>query len=210
MHSSLAPLLQVVGTGEFEDEVYWLNLVGVRSSDGDVMLDLELYHQEASPERWQLHCHETRFVRFQGSFHRVGFEIFGEHVVLMPHLEPRSELYFSSSPNDADAVVGRLLETHRGFVGDWLPFFSYFNSSAAYPLSRLLAGGHGLLADGPKPLVEKYREVLDAASVRTSSPPARPPKFWSGTSWVEESGPLLALIMDENYVVARSITGKMA
>ena len=208
MHPSIAPLLQAIDTGEFEDEVDWLEVTRITWTEGDAVLDLKLNRANSPPAGWRVRCHETRCNRFDGSLCRINFEVVEDHVVLLPHSQPHVELYFSSSPADPDALVGQLIEAHRKMVGDWLSPFAYFNASPMHRLSELLGGGFGKLADGPLPLIERYRSVLETAGVRSSTPPARPPVYRKNDSWVEEVGPLFALFMDDSYVVARSFTAE--
>jgi len=63
-------------------------------------------------------------------------------------------------------------------------------------------GGHGLFATGPQALIEAYAAVLSKNGIKVSSPRSRPAVWWKDGRWVEEKGPLFALIFGESYFVA--------
>ncbi len=91
-------------------------------------------------------------------------------------------------------------------VHQWIPFERYFNRNL--PLVQLIASGHGLLAEGPQKLVKGYEQVMNEFGFQCSClfrSPMRPNPL---QGWIEESGELLALVLDKSYVVASSVTAE--
>jgi hypothetical protein len=100
-----------------------------------------------------------------------------------------------------------LVEAHWAAVGEWFDSLYFFNLGPARSLRAMLNGGFGRLAAGPRSLMDSYADVLRVSGVAVSSPPSRSPTWWDGTRWVEEVGPLFAVILGGSYVVAQAVTG---
>jgi hypothetical protein len=207
MDASLRPLLDTLSTPEF-DEYGGLTLRAVTWADGGLTLDLIVRQQDHADEPWRLLCRNVRRSRIVNDQGIDPLRIETRHPLLLPHTEELLELYFSSRPPDPDAAVGQLVEAHRAVVGPWFDCLHFFNLGPDRSLRTMLDGGFGKLAEGPRPLIEGYAEVLRRAGVAVSSPPPRSPAWWNGERWVEESGPLFALILGESYIVSPSVTAE--
>jgi hypothetical protein len=207
MNASLQPLLDTLSTLDFE-EFGRLALIAVTWAANDVTLHLVVHQQDHADEPWRLHCAGVRGSQILNDQGINSLRIETEHPVLLPHTEPIAELYFSERPSNPDAVVGQLIEAHRGVVGAWFDCLHFFNLGRDRSLRGMLDGGHGKLAAGPQSVIERYAEVLRGAGIAVSSPPSRPPVWWDGTRWVEEVKLLFALILGESYVVSSAVTAE--
>jgi len=150
---------------------------------------------------WEVGSEQTR------AFSLVEFEFSdwtfsNDHVLLWDHQEPFSQLNFAGPPSCHGEVLWNLHECHRAVAGHWIPFERYMNSLF---LRNGLAGGGGVLADGPDRLLREYAGVLSASDIEPYFPyPPRPPYRWNEEDgrWVDEDQRLSVLILGgSSYVV---------
>jgi len=125
-----------------------------------------------------------------------------DHVLLWDHEEPFSQLNFRGPPSRHEGVLWDLHERHRAVAGQWIPFERYLNGVF---LSNRLAGGGGVLADGPDRLLREYAAVLRASELEPYFPYSpRPAHRWDEEDcrWVDEDQKLSVLILgSSSYVV---------
>jgi hypothetical protein len=136
-----------------------LKLKAASWEDDEIVLTVEVSNSIRPTETWQLKCHDVRnasLVRVAGVYAKLD----QRHQLLLPYTEPFVELYFRGSCADAHSVVGQLLQVHREVVGDWFEFMHFINPSARAALTKLFEGGFGMLAAGPRSLIECYAQVL--------------------------------------------------
>lgn len=116
----------------------------------------------------------------------TGAELVATHPILDDHDAPQAELYVSSVAREDDVSRALADRVHAATAG-WRDFADY--------VSRLdvLAGGHGLLMRGPKPLALACAETLAALGVRHNVLDAWTPKQRH-----------VALILGENFIIAES------
>ena len=207
MDASLEPLLDTISTLDFE-EYGRLAITTATWAGNDVALRLVVHQQDRADQKWRLHCRDVRRSRIVNDQEIDAFSIETEHPLLLPHLEAYVELYFSSRPSDPDATVGRLIEAHHAVVEEWFDCLHFFNLGPERSLRAMLDGGFGMIAAGPRSLMERYAEVLHASGATVSSPPSRRPVWWDGTRWVEEVRPLFVVIMGASHVVAPVVTAE--
>ena len=89
-----------------------------------------------------------------GSLEEVAVRSEGDPL-LWEHNEQHGGLYFSNAPANTHEIIGRMFEAHQSVLGTWRPFESYISATTA-----ILASGCGLLARGPRPLLEVYQASL--------------------------------------------------
>jgi hypothetical protein len=207
MDSSLQLLLGRLSSLDFE-EFGSIELAAATWAGNDLALGVVVHQPDHADERWRLNCPAVRRSRIMNNQGTDSLRIETAHPVLMPHTQPRVEVYFSSRPSKPDALIGQLVEAHRELLVGWFDSLYFFNLGPHHSLHALLDGGFGKLADGPEPLMEKYAQVLRRAGVKVSSPGSRPPVWWDGERWIQESTPLYALILGESYVVSETVTAE--
>jgi hypothetical protein len=111
-----------------------------------------------------------------------------EHPVLFEHNSARSQLMFSSAPDNPFEVIGRLMEAHKNFYDHWRPLSDHLHANSA-----VLSGGYGLIARGPRVVLEAY---ADAINTRLS------------VNIVDRSTPknqFKALIFDRQFLVCSAV-----
>jgi hypothetical protein len=202
--ASLKRLFDALSTLEFE-EYGVFGLTGVSwVDDENVALRFVLRQQDRSDELWELRCGDVRRVRISNDRWGDHLRIETRHPLLLPYSEPKAELYFSQRPEDAGGVIGRLIEAHREVVGAWFDCLEFLNIGPDGSLRRMLEGGFGRLAQGPRSLIERYARVLEGAGVPTS---VLPPRAAHDAGQSDEAGTLVALIFGASHVVAAAVTG---
>jgi hypothetical protein len=107
-----------------------------------------------------------------------------DHPLLWRHNEEHAEAYFSSEPSNPIEIVGRLYEAHEQLFGGWRRLDEYLHAD-----SVMLAGGHGLLARGPKQVVNGYLAAI-GNSLRYSIVRGHTPQ-----------GSKQVMLFDDHYVV---------
>lgn len=97
-------------------------------------------------------------------------------------------------------TIGCLYAEHVSRMHGWVSFSAYLNG--ALPLPKLLAAQTGMLARGPRPLIEAYRAVLEGSGHRCN--------VLSGEPAVGNSveGPY-GLILGSSYVVASAFEAEI-
>ena len=128
-------------------------------------------------------------------------ELRSDHPVLLPFVDPVSDLFFSNPAADPTSVVGELADRHHALVGSWIPFRRFLNAKPE-GVAALLRCPCGKLASGPVSLLLAYQEVLTACQVNSSLLPPSPLKYWDGDTLREQTKPLYALILGESFVIA--------
>jgi hypothetical protein len=167
----------------------------------DAVLDVSVmdYDCTETRARWRIRARDVRECRIGRSGGDVRL-LEADHVLIRQHTDPQQTLHFRGIPQSADATLGQLWASHRHEVLDWIPFERFLNSKA--PLPDLLAGGYGLLADGPTFLIEAYARVLSSAGLSPNASEPRPAKWWNGREWLANPPALAAIELGESLVVA--------
>ncbi len=138
------------------------------SGPSTVVLDLLLQQSnrlDASPTYWRISAHNARDFTINAcefdSIRRVD-----RHPLLWAHYQDELELFVQQPAADADKLLGQLAARHLALTHGWLPFGACFN--AAVPLPKLLSSSLVMFAQGPKPLITAYQEILTTAGARCS------------------------------------------
>jgi hypothetical protein len=112
-----------------------------------------------------------------------------DHPLLWKHNDQTAGMYFSTAPRDPYEVIGRAYETHERVLQGWRPFSDYWSVN-----SERLKVGHGLLALGPRRVIEAYSaavaDLLLASTVLHFSP----------------GGGMCAVMLDRCFVICRSVS----
>lgn len=172
-------------------------------SEGSLTLSLEVSADEdpGIHPRWQVVCSGVREDSFSLGY-ADDLQFLTDHVLLWPHAAPESAVSFYGRAENPYAVAGALYQRHWELMDKWLPFHRFLNPGVR--LTELIAGGFGMLAEGPEPLILAYEEVLQQYGFSTSHRDPRRPVYWGGEGWLEQGAALSVLILDESYIVAEN------
>ena len=197
----LGELAAVLATLDFEEN--GAVLIAAARWLGDrtcrLLLDVQTGAETEPRQAWLIRCADARTARVNGDW-AASVALTTDHPLLLPYTQPRAELAFRGHAPDPRAVVGDLWEAHRAATGAWYPFEWFFNRGL--PLAELLATGGGVLAEGPRPVLDAYAAAVAAHSVESSILAERPPLRWLDGAWQPEPGRLRALVIGDSYVVA--------
>ncbi|MCD4825485.1 MAG: hypothetical protein K8S55_12880 [Phycisphaerae bacterium] len=194
-----------------EDSFVRLDSISFKDNDGILGMSIWSDYEQEAWSHWEVRAKALRSYRITESYGDGDLALHkGDHVLTLQHTEARQELYFRGSPQSAPETIGRLLIAHREIAGNWIPFEQFFNS---YSNLDLLAGGFGLLAEGPTFLIEAYARVLSSEGLKPNTLASRPACWWNGQKWIENTVPLAALVIGNSFFVAedfkeRQFTGR--
>lgn len=90
------------------------------------------------------------------------------HPLLLERAAARAELHFSGRPDDTDRLLREIKATHERIGSGFIPNYLNHTNNGPDDVRRLLDGGYGVLAKGPRPLLEAYASVLEHHGCRTS------------------------------------------
>jgi hypothetical protein len=184
-----------------------LCLTHAERSGGALTLTLEVASDE-DPRvhpHWRVVCSGVREDHLSlGDAYDLHFT--DDHVLLWPHAAPKSATSFYGRAENPSAVAGALYRRHWELAGKWIPFHRFLNPGVC--LTELIAGGFGMLAEGPEPLIVAYEEVMQQHGFSTSHRDPRKPVYWGGNGWLEQKAALSVLSLDESYVVAENFTAE--
>jgi len=187
----LQELIDLTETEEYEDNGGLITRGMTVSGDNtEILLNVKTGRDDEI-QTWKIICYDVREQSLGLEWNDL-FELKRHHVLLWPHTQAVSSLWFSGSKRDAALVVGQLWQRSFDLVGKWLPFERFINQ--AYQITKFVGDGYGLLAKGPESLICAYQEVMDQHGYKTSI-----------TSYTRTPIELVAFIMGQSYVVAAKV-----
>jgi len=191
-YGRMDPDLQaILSSREFED-AGTCRLRSV-SFDGDsLLMSLEIVtgSAETATERWEITAEQVRKHRFERVYDDRLLESV-DHVLLIGYREQIATLYFAKLECDPDTLFGALARRLSEFSKGWLDVEDFVNRSAVRS-----SFGSGCLANGPVPLLELFKEEVEARGGTGRIVGARDP--------VDGRGPKV-LIFGESYVIAQEL-----
>jgi len=191
-------LARIAEASDEEDVV--IGLMGAIWSGKALQLHLAVTVLDSAREVWEVRCADVlAYVLRNESANWL--ELTDDHPLLWEFKQESASAYFYQAPFNADAAVGALYEAHQDAVGSWIRFGQHLNSPPG--LSKLLAAGNGLLAQGPVPLLTLYKETLLPLGVEVHIRFSRPPQAWDGTHWrqLARENNTKALVLGMSYVI---------
>jgi hypothetical protein len=182
--------LEFEGNGFIQLPEIWL--------EGDVLnLSLDLHSSEDDGvQSWKVEC-VGPLEHSVSLGHCYSLELYFDHVLLWPYIQPTTSLSFYGEARDPLAVVGALQTRHQELVGNWIPFGRFINGSPV----EMIRGRYGMLIEGPLPLVQAYAEVLEDSGVSNGMTQPVPASYSNDQSaGIEE---IAVLILNrESFVIA--------
>ncbi|MBL8821885.1 MAG: hypothetical protein JNJ77_04800 [Planctomycetia bacterium] len=145
-------------------------------------------------------CGQERRRRFELIFQDVAeanatpstceyLHIVDEHPLLWQHNDESVSMFFSSALSEPQSLLGQLYEAHEALFGGWRKLSDYW-----YASSGLLRTGYGLLAEGPRRVIEEYARVV-GDSLRYSIIHRHSPR-----------GKYRVVLLNDCYVVCSSVS----
>jgi hypothetical protein len=195
----LKELDALFSTLEFEEGgAVLLDSVRWRGRALEVMLDVRTGDDHEPRQAWLVRCADARATRLSPGWKEV-VEFFGTHPLLLPYTDRHVQLAFRGRPEEPRAVVGALWEAHLAATDGWFPFDAFFNGNL--PLAELIAAGGGILAEGPRSVLEAYSAALREYGVVPSFFAERNPVRWLDGAWIPEPEDLAVLLIGESYAI---------
>ena len=192
-------LTAVLQSDEYEDDgsvrvaqVCW-------PDDGCILLlDVRAGGSRESRRAFEVRCAEVRSSRVIGQVCEDA-ALYEEHPLLLPYREPQVRLSFRGRPAEPRLLVADLWNCHQALLAEWVSFMAFL--SPQMPLQELLAAGSGILAEGPRSVLEAYAEILAGHGLESSLLAERPSVRWTATGWQPERADLQVFVAGESYVV---------
>ncbi len=197
-------ILNYIDKTDIEDESF-IRLAAHENNHNELNLLIEIIFNNEIWSTWKISTKSIRDYFIVNPFGTLSYYE-SDHILLKLKKDDNVSLYFKGKPSNAYALIGKLFLAHQELCQKWIPFDKFLNSIAH--IHYLLEGGHGLLAEGPKILLDKYAEVLVNENIEVSNLNSRPAKRWNGNNWIEEKSPLSILILGESYFIAEKFESK--
>jgi hypothetical protein len=190
-------LALIAEAGDEEDVV--IRLTEATWSGTSLQMQLAVTVLDSEQEMWEFRCEDVLAFVFSNESANW-LELTEDHPLLWEFKHESASTYFYQAPVNADAAVGALYVAHESAVGPWIKFGHYLNNAPG--LSKLLAAGNGLLAQGPVRLLTLYKQTLSRHGVEVDIRFVYPPQSWDGTRWQQlHRENTKALLLGSSYVV---------
>lgn len=167
-------------------------------------------HDEPGTQLWTISCQDNydALIHFDDA---VGLQLLTDHALLWRYTMPELELYFRRLDQaNAATVLGEIYATHMRLTNGWVQLSDLLNPEVA--ADTLLSGPGGLLATGPKRLIEAFSQVLSAHGYEHSTlarEHRRSVALSSGSFAVRTFQPdCAALTIGSSYVVGRRFSAE--
>lgn len=140
-----------------DDEEAGFVLQCARRSGPSLYLEIEVIGSEKFQQVGTLIC-ENMLNFGLGNDYVSGLELTEDHPLLWEYQHDSASALFSGVPVNALAAAGALYQAHQKTARDWFRLTKHVNCQIE--IVKLLNSGSGLLARGPIPLLEIYRDAL--------------------------------------------------
>lgn len=193
---------KALDSAEFEEEG-WLDLQNATLEGDDLHLHIVIRLGDREPvQKWAITCSAMEANKIVlGSFDQPLLS-YDDHPLLWPYTKPVVSLCFHRRDSiEAGDVISKLYEQHHEIAKGEIPFSEYLNS--LLPLSALLGGQGGQLAEGPEPLILGYETILRDIGFSTSTITREPMVFKPKEFWTTPKPNLQLLLLGKSYVIAQ-------
>lgn len=202
----LEELLTITNRGDFFHNGS-LNITHIEGSEDAItfFVDVSVDGEPDIHPRWQIACSGVREHALSLGYSDEMW-LSDNHILLSSHTARTTSIYFHGKCENPASVTGALYERHWELASKWIPFHTFLNS--LMQPTKLIAGGGGMLAEGPEPFILAYEEVMQSFGFSTSHLEPKPPRHWNGEEWVEDQSALLVLILQDFFIVAEKFEAK--
>jgi len=162
-------------------------------------IQLALGYQSGAPaEHWRVRCAEISEYRILPGFIEWA-KLTTQHLLLDLRRCPSAKLSFRGRARPGD-VIADLWAAHRELADDW-EWFSFSEYLNGMDLRELLASGSGILAEGPRVVLDAYASVLESHGISTSIFAERAPSYFRDGAWQPERSDLQVLLLPPSYII---------
>jgi len=197
---------------EVDEDDCSLSVTGIRWNEqklgdggSEIDVSLHLVRENLPSSDWTIRCSFVLDYRFEdGSINSIEHVTGDDHPLLARYVDLHASLFFSGAVDNPSDLIGSLLAEHRDRCGTWTSLDSHLQANAA----AALAGGNGLLASGPRTLLERYATVLERYGLEPSIVGGMPFQELRGGKRQPRTRPAEALLLGSSFVVADSFTAK--
>lgn len=141
---------------QFDAEADCVLLTAARVGDG---FQMEIEVTELDDHRRRVFAECERLLEFVlDGVSASSLELTDQHPLLWQYQHDSASAFFSGVPTNTLAAIGAMVDAHWSAAKDWIRFTKYLNITTN--LKDLLGSGTGLLARGPVPLLEIYKQAL--------------------------------------------------
>lgn len=130
-----------------------------------------------------------------------GFLLKNDRPLLWRFSDFQCELYFNGKCKNPVNLIADLFRLET----DLFRGYQSFGASLNGEIFKLLDAGHGLLAKGPKKLLEKYAQHLEEYSIDHSVINDRLPVYWDGKAYIPETRGYKIMLFgpESSYIIAK-------
>lgn len=170
--------------------------------DSEIELEVRGGLEQLQVQKWKVYFKEFRFQKISLKWGEE-IELFHEHFLIDYFLSPKAELHIETppkSPSEAFIALKNSLEleqNHAFTVEDFLPFGA--------TLSSVLEKNEGLIAKGPKSVLEVFEQVINQTGGSVIYKKEKAPLRYRGNTWLSENAQLKCLQIGDSYFVAEQI-----
>lgn len=193
-------LLAILEKSDFEDGDIIIS--SCKIVEDTISLIIELWDEldEISRQQWRIECKNVRDYKLQPS-ESVGIEIAEKHILLYPHNELQSELFFNGSTKNQKELLADIVKAHNGAVDDWFGVQEFIHQ-LPYQTKEFK---YGLFAKGPDLILQKYADVLGSYDISSNIINQNYPKFWNNGAWQDSTRDNVVLFIGDNYIITNNI-----
>lgn len=126
-------------------------------------------------------------------------QIFDHHPLLLEYKDQECSLYFSGKCSNPELLFVDLYQSHFDQCANYIHFSKYINNPTDF--MSVLKVGYGLLAEGPKSLMQLYATQLQKHNVSYNLIGSRQPKYWDGNEYQKISPEVRLLFLGKAYFI---------
>jgi hypothetical protein len=167
----------------------------------DLILEGHIYDNDILTKKWTVQTvgHRKNNISFDKT---IDIKISVDHPLLWEFTDTQCQLYFTGQSENPEKLFYDLFVTHKKLFKS----FQHFNISFGQDtnISSRFQFGNGLLAEGPKKLLEKYADCLIQNGLEYTIIGERPATRWDGDKFSLENTGLKVFTLGDSFVIAQN------